>query len=165
MRSGARGSAMEPSCNQPMASTNKPWVMSFFLLQKLKGNQPAVTPSAWVAHLEKESTNKEECINSKDPDNIKGVTKEFIVCLTRAVKDAQQEKCCYQCSSPDHFIQDCALMVASRTDSHLNWKEGMAPMKRVWAPQTKVTLPMVSQDGTPRHKMSNTDSLFESWPL
>ena len=33
------------------------------------------------------------------------VTEEFIVCLTRAVKDAQQEeKHCYHCSSLKHFI-------------------------------------------------------------
>ena len=94
---------IEPSCNPPTASANKPWVMSFFPLQKLKGSQPAITPSTWVTHLE--STDKEECIDSKDPDGIEGVTEEFIVHLARAVKDAQQEeKCCYHCSSPDHFI-------------------------------------------------------------
>ena len=78
---------MEPSCNPPMASANKPWVMRFFPLQKLKGSQQAITPSTWVAHLEEESADKEECIDSEDPDSIEGVTKEFIVCLARAVKD------------------------------------------------------------------------------
>ena len=105
----------------PMASANKPQVMSFFPLQKLKGSQPTMTPSAWVAHLEEESANKEECIDSEDPDGIKGITKEFIVCLARAEKDTQQdEKHCYHCSSPDHFVCDCLLVAASRTDSHLN---------------------------------------------
>ena len=34
--------------------------------------------------------------------------KEFIVHHARAVKDAQQEeKCCYHCSSPEHFTWDC----------------------------------------------------------
>ena len=34
-------------------------------------------------------------VNNLDPDGIEGVTEEFIVCLTRAVKDAQQmEKHC-----------------------------------------------------------------------
>ena len=99
--------------------------MSLFPLQKLKGSQPATTPSTWVAHLEEESGNKKECIGSEDPDGIEGVTKEFIVCLARAMKGAQQEeKCCYHCSSPDHVIQDCLLVTASRTDSHLNQKEG-----------------------------------------
>ena len=95
--------------------------MSFFPLQKLKGSHSALTPSTWVAHLEEESTDKEECINSEDPDGIKDITEESIVCLARAVKDAQQEeKCCYHCSSPDHFTCNCLLVVGSRTDSHLN---------------------------------------------
>ena len=113
-----------------MASANKPQVISFFPLQKLKGSQPAMTPSTQVAHLEEESANKEKCFNSKDPDGIKGITEEFIVHLARAVKDVQQEeKCCYHCSSQDHFIQDCLLVAASRTDSNLNQKEGMVPKK------------------------------------
>ena len=120
--------AMEPTNTPPMASTSKPWMMSFFLLWKLKGSQPAMTPSAQVVHPEEKSTNKEECINSEDPDGIEGITKEFIVYLARAVKDAQQvEKCCYHCSSPDHFICDCLLVAGSRADLHLNQKEGMAP--------------------------------------
>ena len=55
--------------------------------------------------LEEEDTDKEECTDSKDPDGIDGVIDEFIVCLARAMKDAQQEeKCCYHCSSLEHFI-------------------------------------------------------------
>ena len=100
------------------------------LLQKLKGSQPVATPSAWVAHLEEESTNREEYVNSEDPDSIKGITKEFIVCLSRAVKDAQQvEKHCYHCGSPDHFIHNCPLVMASRVDSPLNWRKRIAPKK------------------------------------
>ena len=96
---------MESSHNQPIASTNKPWVTSFFPLWKLKGSQPATTPSALLVHLEKESADKEECVNSEDLEGIEGVTDEFIVCLARVVKDTQQEeKHCYHCSSPDHFI-------------------------------------------------------------
>ena len=142
---------MEPSYNPPAASANKFWVMSFFPLSKFKGSQPATTPSIWVAHLKEESTNKEECIDSEDPDGIKGVTEEFIVHLARAVKDAQQEeKCCYHCSSLGHFIPDCPLVVASRTNSHLNQKEGMAMKKGTQALQAKATLPKVPQDGTPK---------------
>ena len=60
-------------------------------------------------------------IKSEDPNGIEGVTEEFIVCLARAVKDAQQEeKCCYHCSSLEHFICKCPLVRASRVDSHLN---------------------------------------------
>ena len=80
-------------------------------------SQPAETPSAWVVYLEKESANKEECINSENPNGIEGITKVFTVCLARAVKDAQQEeKHCYHCSSPDHFICNCPVLAASRTD-------------------------------------------------
>ena len=108
---------MEPSHSLPMASTSKPQVMSFFPLQKHKGSQQAVTPSAQVVHLEEESTDKEEYVNDKDPDGTKGITEEFIVCITRAVKDAQQvEKHCYHCGSPDHFICNCPLVVGSRAN-------------------------------------------------
>ena len=110
-----------------------------------------MTPFAWVAHLEEESTDKEECINSKDPDSIKGITEEFIVCHVRAVKDGQQEeKCCYHCSSPDHSISNCPLVVGSRIDWHLNWREGITPKKGAQAPQGKVIMLKVLQDGTPK---------------
>ena len=50
-----------------------------------------------------------------------------MVCLARGVKDAQQdEKCCYHCSSPDHFIRDCPLVKSTRKELNLNCKEGMA---------------------------------------
>ena len=62
---------MEPSHCAPTASISKPKAVSFFSLQELKGSQPAVTPSAWVAHLEEESANQEECAEGKDPDDIK----------------------------------------------------------------------------------------------
>ena len=69
--------------------------------------QPARTPPVWMVHLEEEKTDKEEGTESEDPDGIKGMTEEFMVCLARAVKDAQQEeKCCYHCSSLEHFIHD-----------------------------------------------------------
>ena len=158
---------MEPSCNQTMASTSKPKATSFFSLQKLKGSQPTTTFSIWLAHLEEESTNKGECIDSEDWEGIEGITKEFIVCLARAVKGHSNRRSgCNYCSSLDHFICNCLLVAAARTDSHLNQKEGMAPKKGAWAPQIKVTLPKVPQDGTPQGiKHSNTDSLLESQPL
>ena len=79
--------------------------MSFFLLQKLKDSQPTKTPTVWVAHLEEEDADKEECTDNKDPDGMEGIIEAFIVCLVRAVKDTQQEeKTCYHCSSMDHFI-------------------------------------------------------------
>ena len=141
---------MEPSCNPPMATANKPWAMSFFPLQKLKGSQPAMTPSTWVAHLEEEGTNKEECIDSKDPNGIKGVTKEFIVHPARAVKDDQQEEEVLLPLQESGSLYLRLLVVASRKELHLNQKEGMAPKKRTKAPQAKVTPLKVPQDGTPK---------------
>ena len=128
--------SMEPSCSQTEAMLNKPKATRFFPLRKLKCTQAAKTPDVWVAHLEEEDAAKEEGTEREDPNGIEGVTKEFIVHLARAVKDAQQEeKHCYHCSSPEHFIRDCLLVKASRMDSHLNWKEGTAPKKGAWAPQ------------------------------
>ena len=80
--------AMEASHNLPKPSTSRPKVMSFFPLQKLKGNKPVITPSTQVVHLEEESADEEKYDNGNDLDDIKGIIKEFIVCLTRAVKDA-----------------------------------------------------------------------------
>ena len=65
----------------------------------------------------------------------------------RAVKEAQQEeKCCYHCSSPEHFIHNCPLVKASRTDPHLNQKEGTVLKKGVWTPPGKATMPKAPQD-------------------
>ena len=109
---------------------------------------PSPPRAVWSAHLEEESANKEESVESEDPDGIEGMTEEFIGCLARAVKDAQQEeKCCYHCSSLEHFIWDCPLVKASRMDLHLNWKEGTALKKGAWAPHGKVTTPKAPQDG------------------
>ena len=56
---------------------------------------------------------------------MEGVMEEFMVCLARAMKDAQkEEKCCYHCSSLNHFICECPLVKTLRTDSNLNHKEG-----------------------------------------
>ena len=130
VREAEKEEAMEPSHNQTADSTSKTKAMSFFPQQKLKGTQPVKTPAVWVAHLEEESTDKEEGTESEDPSGIKGVTEEFIVHLVGAVKDAQQEENhCYHCSSPEHFILECLWVKASRTDPHLNQKEGMVLKK------------------------------------
>ena len=112
---------MEPSCSQTVATARSPKATRFFPLQKLKGSQPTKTHAVRVADLEEEDADREEGTDSKDPDGIEGITKEFIVCLARAVKDAKQEEKCYHCSSsPHHFIRDCPLVKASRMDLHLN---------------------------------------------
>ena len=117
--------------NQAIDSTTKPKTNSFFPLQKLKGNQPVPKmATVCLVHLEEESTERDKEVESKDPDSIDGITEEFMVCLVRAVKDAQVGgKHCYHCSSPEHFICDCLLVRASRENKQLNYKEGMASKK------------------------------------
>ena len=134
-----------------MGSPAKPKVMSFFPLKKLKGTQPTKTPAVQLAHLEEEAPDHEEGTDSEDPDGLDGVTEEFMVCLTRAVKDAQQDKkCCYHYSSPDHFIRDCLLVKLARKEPNLNHKDGMVPKKGAWTPLGKATPPKAPQDGTPK---------------
>ena len=82
-----------------------------------------------------EGGNDSEDPESNNPDGIKGVTEEFMVQLARAVKDTQmEEKCCYHCSSPEHFIRNCLLMKAARDKKQLNGKEGTAMVKGAWTP-------------------------------
>ena len=109
---------------------------SFFPLRKLKGSQPFMKkPTIHLAQLEEEGANDGEDPESNDPDGIEGVTKEFMVWLARAVKDAQtDEKHCYHCSSPEHFIRNCPLMKAARDKKQLNGKEGMAMVKGAQTP-------------------------------
>ena len=63
--------------------------------------------------------------------------KEFMIHLARAVKDAQgDKKCCYHCSSPEHFICNCLLVKTTREKKQLNGKEGIASTKGAWTPLT-----------------------------
>ena len=116
---------------------SKPRTTSFFPLRKLKGNQsfpkrPAIQLAQWD---EEEGPGDGKDPKSNDPDGIKGVTEEFMVQLARAVKDTQtDEKCCYHCCSPKHFIHNCLLMKTTRDKKQLNRKEGMATMKGAWIP-------------------------------
>ena len=104
-----------------------------------------------MAHLEQDSADKEESAESDNPNGIEGMMEEFIVCLAQAVKEAQQdEKCCYHCSSPEHFICECPLVKVSRSATHLNWKEGMALEKGAQTPQVKVTKPKVPLEEMPK---------------
>ena len=115
---------------------SKPRTTSFFPLRKLKGSQPfPKKPAIRLAQLDEEDADNGEDPESNDPDGIKGVTKDFMVQLARAVKDAQMdEKCCYHCSSSEHFIHNCLLMKTTRDKEQLNGKEGMATMKGAWTP-------------------------------
>ena len=102
----------------------KPRATSFFPLRKLKGSQSFTKkPAVHLAQLEEEGANNGEDLESDDPDGIEGVTEEFMVWLARAVKDAQMdEKCCYHCSSPEHFICNCPLVKTTRDKKQLNGK-------------------------------------------
>ena len=99
---------------------------SFFPLRKLKGNQPlSRKPAVCLAYLEEEDADDGKDPESDDPGGIDGVTKEFLVQLVSMVKVAQaEEKHCYHCSSPKHFIYNCPLMKATRDKKQLNGKEG-----------------------------------------
>ena len=74
-------------------------------------------------------------LESNDPNGINGVTEEFMIRLVRVVKDAQvDEKHCYHCSSPEHFICNCPLMKVARDKKQLNGREGTAMVKGAWTP-------------------------------
>ena len=111
---------------------------SFFPLRKLKGNQPfPKRPTAQLMQLEEEDTDDGEAQESDDPDGMEGVMEEFMFWLARAVKDTQMdEKCCYHCSSPEHFIHNCPFMKTARDKKQLNGKEGMAMTKGAQTPPT-----------------------------
>ena len=121
---------------QMMDGPSKPRTTSIFSLRKLKGNQPlSKNPAVHIAQLEEEDADDGEDPESDDPGGIKGVMEEFMVRLARAMKDAQtDEKCCYHCSSPKHFIRNCPLMKTVRNKKQLNGKEGMAMTMGAWAP-------------------------------
>ena len=115
---------------------SKPRPTSFFPWRKLKGNQSfPKKPAIQLAQLEEEDTEDGKEQESDDLDGIEGVTEEFIVRLARAVKDTQMdEKCCYHCSSPEHFIHNCPLMKTARDKKQLNGKEGTAMTKGAQTP-------------------------------
>ena len=109
---------------------------SFFPLRKLKGSQPFTKkPAICLAQLEEEGAEDGEDLESDDPDGIDGVNEEFMVWLAITVKDAQtDEKRCYHCSSPEHFIHNCPFMRTTRDKKQLNGKEGMATVKGAQTP-------------------------------
>ena len=105
---------------------SKPRTTSFFPLRKLKGSQPfPKEPAIWLAQLDEEDADDGKDPESDDPDGIEGVTEDFMVQLARAVKDAQtDERHCYHCSSPEHFIHNCLLMKTTRDKKQSNRKGG-----------------------------------------
>ena len=140
----------------------KPRTTSVFPLRKVKGNQPLLEkPAVCLVHLDKEDTGNEEDQESDDPGRIEGVTEEFMVCLARAVKDAQaDEKCCQHCSSPEHFICNFPLVKTSSEKKQLNGKEGMVSMKGAQTPPTTTNAMKSPQTEALKHKNHSTDSLL-----
>ena len=97
---------------------------------------------------------------------LRGVTEEFMVQLTRVVKDAKaDEKCCYHCNSPEHFICNCPLVRSARDKKQLNGKEGTASMKGAWIPFTMTSATKSPRQRFHRHKNNLADSLLESKPF
>ena len=123
---------------QTVDGPSKPRTTSFFPLRKLKGNQPlSKKPTVHLAQPEEEDADDSEDPASDDPGGIEEITEEFMVQLVRVVKDAQtDEKHCYHCSSPEHFIHNCLLLKTTRDKKQLNGKEGTAMMKGAQAPPT-----------------------------
>ena len=121
----------QSSSFQTTDGPSKPRNTSFFLLRKLKGNQPLPKkPTVCLAQLEEEDADDGEDPESDDPGGIEGVMEEFMIRLARVVKDTQMdEKHCYHCSSPEHYICNCPLMTTARDKKQLNGKEGTAMMK------------------------------------
>ena len=126
----------QSSKTQATAGPSTPRTTSFFPLRKLKGSQPfPKKPAIHLVQLEEEDADDGEDPESDDPDRIKGVTEEFMVRLSRAVKDAQMdERHCNHCSSHEHFICNCLLMKTARDKKQLNGKEGMVMVKGAWTP-------------------------------
>ena len=124
------------SRTQPTDGPSKPRTTSFFPLRKLKGSQAFPKKSTvCLVQLEEEDANDAEDPESDDPNGIEGVTEEFMVQLARAVKDAQMdERHCYHCSSPEHFIHNCLLMKTARDKKQLNGKEGTVMAKGAQTP-------------------------------
>ena len=138
-REAKKEDSIELSCSPRVLVTDGPSKLratSFFPLRKLKGSQLFTKkPTICLAQLEEEGTKDGEDPDSDDPDGINGVNEEFMVRLARAVKDSQMdEKCCYHCSSPEHFICNCPLMKTARDKKQLNGKEGMAMVKGAQTP-------------------------------
>ena len=69
---------MELSHSQTTNKPSRPKVMDFFPLQKLKGTQPTRTLAMGVVCLGVGA-------KSRNPDGIKGMVEEFVVCLAGVV--------------------------------------------------------------------------------
>ena len=150
VREAEKEEAMEPSHSQTANNTTKHKAISFSLYRNWVALSLLRSLLYGWCTWRKRVLRKKKVL-SEDLHGIEGVTEECIVCLTRAVKDPQQEeKHCYHCSRPEHFIHECPLVKASRMDWHLSQKEGTLLKKGARTPQVKVATPKASQDGMPK---------------
>ena len=93
------------------------------------------------------SANKEEGTESKDPNGIEGITKEFIVHLARAVKDAQQEENIVTTVAAQSTLSEIVHWWRHlESDLHFNQNEGIVPKKGDLGPSRKGDY----TEGTPR---------------
>ena len=68
------------SRSQTADSPSKPRTTSFFPLRKLKGNQPPPKkPAAHLTQLEEEDDDDSNDLENDDPNELEGVTEEFMV--------------------------------------------------------------------------------------
>ena len=155
---------METSWSSATVCTSKLRATSFSPLQKLKGSQWAITPSAWMAHLE-EKRRKASMVRTLMA--LKAWQKSSLYALPEQWKMLNRWRSVVitdHCDSPDHFIHDCPWLARMKADAPLNWKEGMV-LRKGQAPQGKMAMPKVPRMGSPRCKMPSADFLLECWPL
>ena len=119
-----------------------------------------------LVHLEEEDTGRDKDKGSNEPNGIEGVTEEFMVHLVRAVKTPKwREKCCYHCSSLEHFICKCLLMKTLMENTQLNGKEGMVLKKGAKTLQQQPSHQRTSRQRFPRSKATPTDPFLNSDPF
>ena len=141
---------------------------SFFPTRKLKGNQPLLKkPTICLAHLEEEEVDDGEDPESDDAGGIEGVMEEFMVQLARVAKDAQaDEKHCYHCSSPEHFISNFPLMKTSRDKKAVKQEGGDGVNEGSPNPSdNNKNHKEPPRQMLPRHKTHIADSLLEFRPF
>ena len=120
---------MELSWNpysQVITNTAKPIATSFFPLQKLKGARQYLKQLLHAEYTWKKKVLRERRkIKLRTLTVSMGLWEESMVHLACAVNDAQvEEKCCYYCSSLEHFILDCPLVRNSKENTQLKLQGG-----------------------------------------
>ena len=131
------GSRAQTTDNPP-----KPRTTSFFLIRKLKGNQPLPKKACCMFGTFRRRRCQQwwrsrESQSQQDQRGNRGVYGSF----GKGCKRCPQAdvKHCYHCNSPEHFIHNCLLVKTSREKKELNGKEGMASLKGAQTPPATAT--------------------------